>query len=100
MEKLISVLTLSKKARKLIMGFDVVKEAVLDQTAKLVLLSKDVSPKTQKEVTFICQKHQMNTVVVPLEMDELWYLLGKKAAVLAVTDQGFAEKIVSLLQAE
>lgn len=100
MEKLISVLTLSKKAKKLIMGFDVVKEAVLNQTARLVLLSDDVSPKTKKEAEFLCGKQQLALAVIPLKMDEIWYLLGKKSGVLAITDTGFAEKILSLLRAD
>lgn len=99
MEELISVLTLSKKANKLIMGFDVVKEAVLNQTAKLVLLSNDLSAKTKKEMVFICQGSQMEVLELPLNMDELWYLLGKKCGVIAVSDQGFSKKIASLLSA-
>ena len=48
MDKVISALSLSKKAGKLILGFDVVKESVQNKTAKLVVLASDVSFKTKK----------------------------------------------------
>mgnify|MGYP000821724493 CR=1 FL=1 len=56
MDKVISALSLSKKAGKLILGFDVVKESVQNKTAKLVVLASDVSFKTKKEIDFICRK--------------------------------------------
>ncbi len=98
MEKLVSALTLSQKARRLVVGFDAVKEAILNQTAKLVLLSDDVSPKTRKEAEYLCQTHHVMLRILPFKMDELWYLLGRKAGVLSVIDKGFAEKILALLE--
>ncbi len=100
MEQLVAMLTLSKKANKLTMGFDVVKEAVLNQTAKLVLLANDVSPKTRKEVAFLCRNQSVEIVTLPYQMDEIWYLLGKKVGVLAITESGFAKKIFCMVQAE
>ncbi len=100
MEQLVAMLTLSKKANKLMMGFDVVKEAVLNQTAKLVLLANDVSPKTRKEVTFLCRNQSVEIVTLPYQMDEIWYLLGKKVGVLAITESGFVKKISCMVQAE
>ena len=100
MEQLTAILTLSKKANKLMMGFDVVKEAVLNQTAKLVLLTNDVSPKTRKEVAFLCRNQSVKIVTLPYQMDEIWYLLGKKAGVMAITEAGFATKISCIVRAE
>lgn len=97
-ERLISALTLSKKAKRLIIGFDSVKEAVLARAATLVLLSVDVSEKTKKEMTHLCREYSAASVMLPFKMDELWYLLGRKAGVMAVTDAAFAEKILTLLE--
>lgn len=100
MEKVISALSLSKKAGKLILGFDVVKESVQNKTAKLVVLASDVSFKTKKEMDFICSGQEVKRVTIPLKMDEIWYVVGKRAGVIAVTDNGFADMIDSAVSAE
>ena len=96
MEQFISALTLSKRAGKLLLGFDVVKEAVQNRTAKLIVLANDLSPKTKKEVRFLLESQPVPVLEPPLKMDEIWYLLGKKAGVIAITDDGFAKKLLSL----
>lgn len=95
MDKVISALSLSKKAGKLILGFDVVKESVQNRMAKLIVLASDVSFKTKKEMDFICTNHGVKRIVIPLKMDEIWYVLGKRAGVIAITDDGFANMIDS-----
>lgn len=95
MDKVISALSLSKKAGKLILGFDVVKESVQNRTAKLIVLASDVSFKTKKEMDFVCTNHGVKRIVIPLKMDEIWYVLGKRAGVIAITDDGFANMIDS-----
>ncbi len=94
MEKLAAALSLSKKAGKLVLGFDVVKEAVQNKKAALVLLSEDISPKTRKEVAFLCGKYSVCLAELPFKLDEIWYLIGKRAGVIAVTDKGLSEKII------
>ena len=98
MEQFISALTLSKRAGKLLLGFDVVKEAVQNRTAKLIVLASDLSPKTKKEVRFLLESQPVPVQDSSLRMDEIWYLLGKKAGVIAITDDGFAKKLLSLAE--
>ncbi|MDD6237583.1 MAG: ribosomal L7Ae/L30e/S12e/Gadd45 family protein [Clostridiales bacterium] len=100
MDKVISALSLSKKAGKLILGFDVVKESVQNRTAKLIVLASDVSFKTKKEMDFICTNHGVKRIVIPLKMDEIWYVLGKRAGVIAITDEGLANKMNSVISTE
>ena len=45
-----NLLTICRKAGKVIPGFDSVKECLEQHTAKVVLISADLSPKTAKEV--------------------------------------------------
>ncbi len=90
-----AALSLSKKAGKLILGFDVVKEAIQDKKAKLILLSEELSPKTRKEMDFLCGKYGVRQKELPFRLDEIWYLIGKRVGVIAVTDAGLAEKIIS-----
>ncbi len=94
MEKLAAALSLSKKAGKLVLGFDVVKEAIQNKKAALILLSEELSPKTRKEVEFLCGKYAVGMKELPFRLDEIWYLIGKRVGVIAVTDAGLSEKIV------
>ena len=100
MDKVISALSLSKKAGKLILGFDVVKESVQNKTAKLVVLASDVKKKKKKEIDFICANQKVKRIMIPLKMDEIWYVLGKRAGVIAITDDGFADMIDSVVPTE
>ena len=53
MNKLASMLSLTQKAGKLISGFDVAKDSVEKKNAGLVLLAKDLSPKSRKEIALV-----------------------------------------------
>lgn len=111
----------------LIMGFDVVKEAVTDAFAAekrrksrrnnseaspppfllpLVLVASDISAKSYKEVGFFSNPPSADPFSVspkifvrqlPLSKDQIWASLGKKAGVLAITDMGFAKSILAVL---
>lgn len=92
-QKITQDITLAKRAGKLIMGFDVVKESLQNKTGKLLVISEDISPKTRKEVLFLANKYETDIVFVELTLDELWYLVGKKVGVMSINDDGFANKI-------
>ncbi len=96
MNKLASMLSLSKKAGKLVLGFEVSREAVEKKSAGLVLLAKDLSLKSQKEIALVCQKSGALIKKLPLTMDEIWFAAGKRAGILAVTDEGLAKKLAQL----
>ncbi len=92
-DRFVSLLGLCKKAGRLVMGFDPVKEALLRGQAYLVLLSADLSPKSAKEAEFLCRQDNIPVVTTDLTMDQIWYCLGKRSGVLAITDKGFSEKL-------
>ena len=96
-DRLISTLTFCKRLGKLVLGFDLVKNAMQLGEAKAVLLASDLSPKTQKEASYLCQMFQIPLYQTELTMDEIWYLVKKRAGILAVTDEGFARKLGDLL---
>lgn len=96
-EKLIQSITWCKRIAKLVLGFDLVKNAMQMGTAEVVLLASDLSPKTAKELRYLADQLEYQPLVTPLTMDEYWYLIGKRVGVIAVTDPVFAEKIETLL---
>ena len=95
--KLIDTITFCKRLGKLTIGFDVVKTAVQTGEAQVVLLAADLSPKTQKEVEYLCGIFEIPFRRTEITLDEYWYLIGKRAGVIAVTEEGFANKIINLI---
>lgn len=95
-DKLISTITFCKRLGKLALGFDAVKSAMQLDEAALVLTASDLSPKTKKEIQYLSEVFAVPIRGVELTLDELWYLIGKRAGVIAVCDEGFAEKLIRL----
>lgn len=96
--KWISLLTISRKAGKLIMGFDPAKEEVLAGRAKGVFLTADASEKTKKEVRFFCTQADVPVRETCFTMGDIQQAVGRKAGVLAVCDKGFADRLMELSQ--
>lgn len=97
MNKLASMISLARKAGKLALGFDAAKEALQKKKAGLVLCAKDLSPKTRKEIVLVCEKNQCAFSDVPFEMDEIWFMIGKRTGILAVCDENFAKQLMQLI---
>ncbi len=98
-QKLTGILSICRKAGKLVLGFDPMKESLEKNKAAGVLTAADISPKTYKEVCYFCQKKKIPVCPVPLTMAQIGSIVGRKAAVAAVTDQGFFDRIHLLCSA-
>ena len=81
--KLIDTLTFCKRIGALKLGFDPVKSTLEHGQAKLVLLAKDLSSKSRDSVLRICQQDGCPAALLPLQMDEIWFLVGKRSGILA-----------------
>ena len=93
--RLTAVMTMCRRAGKLLLGFDAVKEAAQGKTAKLILLASDVSEKTEKEIRFYAGAAPVRKL--PLDMDMLKCFFRKRTGVFGVCEDGFAAKLLSLL---
>jgi ribosomal protein L7Ae-like RNA K-turn-binding protein len=92
-----SILGLANRARKIISGEELTVKQIQSGKAKLILLSSDASPNTTKKITDKCKSYE-----VPLKLVEDRHLLGQAIGkearvVVAVLDNGFANKLESLL---
>lgn len=92
-----SLLGLANRARKIISGEELAVKEIRSGKAKLILLSADASLNTTKKITDKCHSYQ-----VPYKMVEDRFLLGKAIGkearvVVAVLDNGFAKKLLTLL---
>lgn len=88
-DPLYGALSLTRKAGKLAMGFDPVKDQVLSGKAFLVLTAADLSPKTQKRVELYCQD-LVEMIPTPLSQAQLAGFARKPVGVLGVLDSNLA----------
>lgn len=89
MNKIMFALSLAKKSGKLIYGFDPVKQAVQDGTAKLVCVTADTSEKTVKRVHWFCEGIiEVNTL--SLTQFEIAQITNKLTGVFAIVDENMA----------
>ena len=88
-KKLFSALSLCKRARRLVLGFDAVMGSVARGEAALVLLAADVSAGTEKRVRRNCEG-LVPCEKMPLVQTDLCPITLKKVGVYAVTDEQLA----------
>lgn len=96
-EQWMLLLGLANRARKIISGEELALKEIRNGKAKLVLLSADASSNTAKKITDKCKSYN-----VPLKVVENRHLLGQAIGkearvVVAIMDNGFAKKMVTLL---
>lgn len=98
-DRIASSLTMCRRAGKLLLGFDAVKEAAQRGEVFCILLAADTSPKTEKETRFFAGD-KIPLRKLPYDMDALTAYFRKRTAVFGVCEQGFARKLLSLLPEE
>ena len=94
-ERLTGILTMCRKAGKLLLGFDAVKDAAQQDQVQCILLAADISPKTEKEIRFYAKDLPIRQL--PMDMDALKCFFRKRTAVFGVCDAGFSAKLLTLL---
>lgn len=94
--KLLDLLTICRKAGKLELGFDPMKEALAGGKAQAVITAADISPKTEKEVNFFAGKKNVPAKKADITQDDVYARLGKRAGILTICDGGFAEKALEI----
>ncbi len=92
-----SLLGLANRARKIISGEELSVREIRSGKAKLVLLSADSSANTTKKITDKCKYYHVPLKIVD-NRNLLGTAIGKEArVVVAVLDDGFAKKLLTLL---
>lgn len=91
MDKLLSALGLCKKAGKLVEGSDAVRAAAEKNRLSLILTARDLSQGSRKKVELTAQKKNIAILTIPVDMDDLWRQLGRRAGILGIADKGLAQ---------
>jgi len=94
--KLLSAIGMCKKAGKLVMGFDAVATAMRQGQVRLLALTGDISPKSAKEIIRIAAQYSVKHLTIDsATMDDIKRTVGKRAGILAITDQGLADSVAA-----
>ncbi len=96
--KFLSFLGLARKAGKLSLGTDSTAEAIKGKKAKLILLCEDLSTKSAQSITSLSCKYEIELINIPICMEQIKQYIGKRVGIIAVNDNGFANKLKILLE--
>ena len=83
-----STVCLCRRAGKLEIGFDAVCAEISGNNKGGALLAADVSAKTEKEIRFLCEKHNREVLKAEFTMDDAKKAVGKRAGVFFIADEG------------
>ncbi len=95
-KKILTNLSLMRRARKLMMGYDQTAESI-GRGCTLVLFAKDISPKTKERMLALTNKMNVRTRDLDFTIAEIDFVVGKPIAVMGITDKGFSDNLLSLL---
>ena len=96
-DRLLSLLGLCRRAGRLTLGNDPVIDSINLKKAKLVLVAKDCSHHTAKDVLSCAHRMGVKSHILPHTKEEISLAVGKYTAVLSITDDGFANKADKLI---
>ena len=94
-DKLLSMLGICRKAGRLILGADAVAESINKGDAYIVLLTHDLSRRSEKKIAAAAVHKSIKVLKIPLSMDDIGALIGKASGIIAVTDKGLADAVES-----
>jgi ribosomal protein L7Ae-like RNA K-turn-binding protein len=91
--KLFSFLGIALKANKLSLGFDPAIISFKNSSAKLVLVTSDLSPKTFKKLSNYAENYKIEIISLKETMNIIQHYLGKRSGIITLKDRGFTEKV-------
>lgn len=92
MDKTLQLLSLIKKANKLITGEEFVTDAIRKKKIYLVFLASDAGVNTTKKINDKTKFYDI-PLITKYSSEELSSAIGKKRMVIGITDLGFATSI-------
>ena len=99
-DRLLSLLGLCRRAGKMALGCDPVREAISESKAYLVLAAADLSANTLKKVKAAAEERGVKLLTLRRSKEEMSFSLGKVCGVVAINDEGFAKKLSELALSE
>lgn len=97
-DKLLSLLGIARRAGKLALGHDAVKELLNAGKVKLVIFTCDASERLKGELGTAAENKKIPVIYTQYTMNDIHCAAGSKAAVTAVADSGFAKRLTELFE--
>lgn len=94
MDKLLQDIGLCRRAGALCLGTDAVKNALKTQCAAVVVISAQLSEKSQKEMRFLSEKYQAKICLIPHSFEQIGQITRKPVGVMCITDGSLGEKFL------
>ena len=92
--KLLGLMGLMRKAGKLALGYDESISEAKKGHARCVIISPDISPKTEKELRYHLKDVRINILKAPADFG---LAVGKAVKIIAVNDAGFARSATKMI---
>lgn len=94
-DKFLSLLGMTRRSGRICLGHDAAVSSIVKNQAKLCVVSEEGSERLKKEMTHACSYEGKNIplLIVKYTITELSKAVGSKAAVMTVTDEGFAKAL-------
>ncbi len=98
--KFLSFLGIVKKAGKLFLGMDNVKNNILKKDITLILVTKDISQSSLEKIKKVAEEKNVKFFSVNYTMEDVYSIVGRRAAIMGISDENFVNKIISLISPE
>ena len=87
---------MARRSGNLCLGHDAAVSSVVKNKARLCIISLEGSERLKKEMAHACsfEGKSIPVIIVSYDITELSKAIGSKAAVITVTDEGFASALV------
>ncbi len=95
-DRFLSLLGISERAGQLCSGHDAVKQTVNTGKAKLIIFTSDASERLRDEFLRKTEDTDIKIINTGYTMEQIHFATGNRAAVLCVTDIGFAKRLTEL----
>ena len=92
--KVLTLLGFCRKAGKLVIGTEQVTALIKSGAACLVVLSEDISEKTEKEMRYFAKNGKAVIIRLPFDRDTVAHATSTTAGILATADEGFCKAIL------
>ena len=97
-DRFLSMLGIARRAGKAEFGYDKALTAVHSVKAKAVFCAADLSPKTKRGLDFAAEGTSIKIISTDRSMFDITNAVGLKTGIVAVTDSGIANKLISLYE--
>lgn len=89
---------MARRAGKLSLGMDMSKDACKNGISKGICVATDISPKSLKEIMFVCSLENVPIYSLEINMESVGLELGKKVGIISVNDGGFMKKAKTYME--